>query len=140
MLTDRYVHPEMGRIWSEESKFDAWREVELAAAEVMGGASSAKKPREIGQRPPTPSSASARSSVSQTRRPRPHPGAREAWARRAMDPLRLTSYDWTPPRHADARRDGSILRTSPSVLGAGPAPSTEDGDGGPHARGPLPSR
>ncbi len=35
MLTDRYVHPEMGRIWSEESKFDAWREVELAAAEVM---------------------------------------------------------------------------------------------------------
>jgi adenylosuccinate lyase len=35
MLTDRYVHPEMGRIWSEESKFDAWREVEVVAAEVM---------------------------------------------------------------------------------------------------------
>ncbi len=35
MLTDRYVHPEMGRIWSEESKFDAWREVELVACEVM---------------------------------------------------------------------------------------------------------
>jgi adenylosuccinate lyase len=25
----------MGRLWSEESKFDAWREVEVAAAEVM---------------------------------------------------------------------------------------------------------
>ncbi len=35
MLTNRYVHPEMGRIWSEESKFDAWLEVEVAAAEVM---------------------------------------------------------------------------------------------------------
>jgi adenylosuccinate lyase len=35
MLTDRYVHPEMGRIWSEESKFDAWLEVEVVAAEVM---------------------------------------------------------------------------------------------------------
>jgi adenylosuccinate lyase len=35
MLTDRYVNPEMGRIWSEESKFDAWREVEVVAAEVM---------------------------------------------------------------------------------------------------------
>jgi len=37
MLTDRYVQPEMGRIWSEESKFDAWREVEVVAAEVMAG-------------------------------------------------------------------------------------------------------
>ncbi|HEY7817205.1 MAG TPA: lyase family protein, partial [Vicinamibacteria bacterium] len=35
MLTDRYVHPEMGRLWSEEAKFDAWLEVEAAAAEVM---------------------------------------------------------------------------------------------------------
>ena len=38
MLTDRYVHPEMGRIWSEEAKFDAWMEVETAAAEVMAEA------------------------------------------------------------------------------------------------------
>ncbi len=35
MLTDRYVHPEMGGLWSEESKFDAWREVEVVALEVM---------------------------------------------------------------------------------------------------------
>ncbi len=35
MLTDRYVHPEMGRIWSEEAKFDSWMEVEVSAAEVM---------------------------------------------------------------------------------------------------------
>ncbi|GMR23029.1 MAG: adenylosuccinate lyase [Acidobacteriota bacterium] len=38
MLTDRYVHPEMGRVWSEEAKFDAWMEVETAAAEVMAEA------------------------------------------------------------------------------------------------------
>jgi adenylosuccinate lyase len=38
MLTDRYVHPDMGRLWSEESKFDAWREVEVVACEVMAGA------------------------------------------------------------------------------------------------------
>jgi adenylosuccinate lyase len=35
MLTDRYVHPEMARIWSEEAKFDSWLEVEVAACEVM---------------------------------------------------------------------------------------------------------
>lgn len=35
MLTDRYVHPEMGLIWSEEAKFDSWLEVEVAACEVM---------------------------------------------------------------------------------------------------------
>jgi adenylosuccinate lyase len=38
MLTDRYVHPEMGGLWSEESKFDAWREVEIVACEVMAEA------------------------------------------------------------------------------------------------------
>ncbi len=38
MLTDRYVHPEMGRIWSEEAKFDSWMEVEVSAAEVMADA------------------------------------------------------------------------------------------------------
>jgi adenylosuccinate lyase len=38
MLTDRYVNPEMGRLWSEESKFDAWREVEVVACEVMADA------------------------------------------------------------------------------------------------------
>ena len=38
MLTNRYVHPEMGHIWSEEAKFDSWMEVEIAAAEVMAEA------------------------------------------------------------------------------------------------------
>ncbi len=49
MLTDRYVHPEMGRIWSEESKFDAWREVEVVASEVMAeeGIVPAEAAREI---------------------------------------------------------------------------------------------
>lgn len=35
MLTDRYTRPEMGRIWSEQRKFETWLEVELAAADVM---------------------------------------------------------------------------------------------------------
>ena len=49
MLTDRYVHPEMGRLWSEESKFDAWREVEVVACEVMAeeGIIPAEAAREI---------------------------------------------------------------------------------------------
>jgi len=49
MLTDRYVHPEMGGIWSEESKFDAWREVEVVACEVMAeeGIIPAEAAREI---------------------------------------------------------------------------------------------
>ncbi len=31
----RYTRPEMGRVWSEESRFNAWREVELAASEAL---------------------------------------------------------------------------------------------------------
>jgi len=31
----RYTRPEMGRIWSEENKFQQWLEVELAAAEAL---------------------------------------------------------------------------------------------------------
>jgi adenylosuccinate lyase len=31
----RYTHPEMGRIWTEERRYQAWLEVELAAADAM---------------------------------------------------------------------------------------------------------
>jgi adenylosuccinate lyase len=34
-MIERYTRPEMGRIWSEESKYRAWLEVELAAAEAL---------------------------------------------------------------------------------------------------------
>ncbi len=34
-VIDRYTRPEMGRIWSEESKYQAWLRVELAPAEAM---------------------------------------------------------------------------------------------------------
>ncbi len=34
MIT-RYTRPEMGRIWSDENRFQAWLEVELAASEVL---------------------------------------------------------------------------------------------------------
>src|SRR5712692_9338506 len=34
-MIDRYSRPEMGRIWSEENKYRAWLEVELATAEAL---------------------------------------------------------------------------------------------------------
>ena len=42
MIT-RYTRPEMGRIWSDENKFRAWLEVELAASETLA---------EMGEVPP----------------------------------------------------------------------------------------
>src|SRR5204862_3845079 len=33
-VIDRYTRPEMGRIWSEESKYQAWLGVELAVCEA----------------------------------------------------------------------------------------------------------
>jgi len=35
MLTDRYTHPAMGHLWSEQKKFETWLAVEIAAAEAM---------------------------------------------------------------------------------------------------------
>ena len=37
-MIPRYTHPDMGRIWSEERKFDTWLQVEIAAAEAMAEA------------------------------------------------------------------------------------------------------
>jgi adenylosuccinate lyase len=34
-MIDRYTRPEIGRIWSEENKYRAWLEVELATAEAL---------------------------------------------------------------------------------------------------------
>ena len=34
-MIPRYTHPEMGRIWSEERRFETWLQVEIAAAEAM---------------------------------------------------------------------------------------------------------
>jgi adenylosuccinate lyase len=34
----RYTHPEMGRIWSDERKYETWLQVEVAAAEAMAEA------------------------------------------------------------------------------------------------------
>jgi adenylosuccinate lyase len=37
-LIARYTHPEMGRIWSEQRKYETWLQVEVAAAEAMAEA------------------------------------------------------------------------------------------------------
>jgi adenylosuccinate lyase len=34
----RYTHPEMGRIWSEQRRYEAWLQVEIAAAQAMADA------------------------------------------------------------------------------------------------------
>jgi adenylosuccinate lyase len=36
-MIPRYTRPEMGRIWSEQNKFQQWLEVELAASEALAG-------------------------------------------------------------------------------------------------------
>ncbi|MGD0453650.1 MAG: adenylosuccinate lyase, partial [Solirubrobacteraceae bacterium] len=33
----RYTRPELGRLWSDEARMDAWRQVELAACEELPG-------------------------------------------------------------------------------------------------------
>ena len=34
-MIPRYTRPEMGRIWSDQNKFQQWLEVELAASEAL---------------------------------------------------------------------------------------------------------
>src|SRR5215211_1271686 len=34
----RYTHPEMGRIWSDQHRYETWLRVETAAAEAMAAA------------------------------------------------------------------------------------------------------
>src|SRR6187401_231482 len=34
----RYIHPEMGRIWSDQRRYETWLRVETAAAEAMAAA------------------------------------------------------------------------------------------------------
>jgi adenylosuccinate lyase len=37
-MIPRYTNPEMGSIWTEQRRYEAWLEVELAAADAMAGA------------------------------------------------------------------------------------------------------
>ena len=37
-MIQRYTHPEMGAIWSEQRRYETWLEVELAAADAMADA------------------------------------------------------------------------------------------------------
>src|SRR4029077_1460922 len=37
-MIPRYTHPEMGRIWSDQRRYETWLRVETAAAEAMAGA------------------------------------------------------------------------------------------------------
>jgi adenylosuccinate lyase len=37
-MIPRYTHPDMGRIWSEQRKYETWLRVEVAAAEAMADA------------------------------------------------------------------------------------------------------
>jgi adenylosuccinate lyase len=37
-MISRYTHPEMGRIWSDQRKYETWLQVEIAAADAMARA------------------------------------------------------------------------------------------------------
>ena len=37
-MIPRYTHPEMGRIWSDQRRYETWLQVEIAAAEAMAEA------------------------------------------------------------------------------------------------------
>src|ERR1700674_2004768 len=37
-MIQRYTHPEMGRIWSDQHRYETWLHVETAAAEAMADA------------------------------------------------------------------------------------------------------
>src|SRR4026208_1760150 len=37
-MIPRYTHPDMGRIWSEERRFETWLQVEIAGGEAMAEA------------------------------------------------------------------------------------------------------
>src|SRR5690606_27781482 len=37
-MIPRYTHPEMGRIWSDQRKYETWLQVEIAAVEAMARA------------------------------------------------------------------------------------------------------
>jgi adenylosuccinate lyase len=34
----RYTHPEMGRIWTDQRRYETWLRVEIEAAEAMAAA------------------------------------------------------------------------------------------------------
>jgi len=42
-MISRYTRPEMGRIWTEQRKFETWLEIELLACEALA---------ELGEIPP----------------------------------------------------------------------------------------
>ena len=37
-MIPRYTHPEMGRIWSDQHRYETWLRVETAAADAMAAA------------------------------------------------------------------------------------------------------
>ena len=36
-MIDRYTRPEIGAVWTDEARMEAWRQVEVAACEEMPG-------------------------------------------------------------------------------------------------------
>ena len=46
-MIQRYTHPDMGRIWSDQRKYETWLQVEIAAVEAMaqGRHRAAPRPR-----------------------------------------------------------------------------------------------
>ena len=97
-MIPRYTHPEMGRIWSEQRRYETWLQVEVAAAEAMADGRHHALPTRL-----------AISAASGGFRHRAHRGNREGHAAR-----RHRLYD----RGRRARRPGRALAAfRPDLVG-----------------------
>ena len=68
-VIERYTRPEMGAIWTDEAKMEAWRRVEVAAAEELDGPTRPTWRRSARRRSPSPPSRSASGSPTTTSLP-----------------------------------------------------------------------
>ncbi len=98
-MIERYTRPELGAIWTDEARMEAWREVEVAACEELpfllgagNGPTDADLERSAGRRSPwrRSTSTSSRPTTTWRRSSTCSPPQRRGGA---LDPLRLTSSD-----------------------------------------------
>src|SRR2546428_11317271 len=95
-MIQRYTHPEMGRIWSDQRRYETWLLVETAAAEAMAAAGIV-----------------------------PAAGARDIRERGPFDIARIEEIEQATPHDADAFKTAVAASIGPAArsldFGAAPA-------------------
>ena len=124
LMIQRYTHPEMGAIWSEQRRYETWLEVELAATDAMADAGlvPAEAARELRARAAFDVAASRKSNArpsttsSRSRLPSPRRSGRRRAGCTSASPRPTSS---TPRRRCRcARPAASSSRTSPALMEA----------------------